>query len=142
MDNKLENGDSLYFTKGGRVVKSGGGIYPDIVLENYKKSRFVNSLWRDQLFIKFATHYLESNNIDTIPIVNKKVIKKFKNFVIKNQLKYQLEAEDKNGVGNDFYNVSLHLCINLISIRNRRLNRQEEMTSKIIFYIFHLSNIN
>ena len=44
--NNLAKSDSVYFTKGGRKVYGGGGIYPDVYVELSKIPRFVKNLER------------------------------------------------------------------------------------------------
>ena len=60
--------DSLrtsFKTKNGREVKDGGGVLPDIVIENENQSEFVKQLIRKKLFFEYANIY--RNTKEEIP---------------------------------------------------------------------------
>ena len=46
--------DSLFTTKGGRKVRGGGGITPDILIENNEQYPLANAIYRDGGFFRFA----------------------------------------------------------------------------------------
>ena len=77
----LEENDSLFFTKNGRIVKGGGGIYPDIEIEKQKIPPLVQSLYRERLFIKFASEYVYKKELELPITINKKIVKDFINYV-------------------------------------------------------------
>lgn len=89
----LEENDSTFYTKNGRVVKGGGGIHPDIRIEKKKIPPLVQSLYRERLFIKFASEYVHTENI-VLPVkMNKKIIKDFINYVQNYKLNYIVPGE-------------------------------------------------
>jgi len=55
--------DSLksYYTAGGRVVRGGGGIGPDIAIEGRKVGELERSLIQQGLFFEFATDWLQKH---------------------------------------------------------------------------------
>ncbi len=90
----LDVKDSLFTTKGGRVVKGGGGIYPDIKTDIQKKSPYINELWREGVFLSFAATYVPINNIAIENLsISKKVLSDFKKFLNEYELEYYLEGE-------------------------------------------------
>ncbi len=90
----LDTKDSLFTTKGGRVVKGGGGIYPDIKTDIQKKSPYINALWREGVFLNFAATYVPVNNItiDNLSI-SKQILSDFKKFLNEYELEYYLPGE-------------------------------------------------
>ena len=46
--------DSIYYTKGGRMVSGGGGITPDHIVELEKVSPILAASWRNGLFFNFV----------------------------------------------------------------------------------------
>ena len=90
----LDVKDSLFTTRGGRVVKGGGGIYPDIKTDIQKKSPYINELWREGVFLSFAATYVPINNIAIENLsISKKVLSDFKKFLNEYELEYYLEGE-------------------------------------------------
>ena len=56
--------DSLmteYKTRNGRIVKDGGGILPDILIEKDNFNQIVSSLYRERLFFDYASLYYNNN---------------------------------------------------------------------------------
>jgi carboxyl-terminal processing protease len=63
--------DSLigtYKTKNGRVVKSGGGVTPDVITSDEKISAIASALYSKNYFFDYATQYVKQHK--TIPAAN------------------------------------------------------------------------
>ena len=90
----LDTKDSLFTTKGGRVVKGGGGIIPDVSTDIQKKSPYIQELWREGVFLSFAASYVPMNNITKENLsINKQVLSDFKKFLSEYHLEYYLPGE-------------------------------------------------
>lgn len=63
----LDKHDSLFVTRGGRIVKGGGGIIPDIEIERQTLSPMTRGLLMQQVFFSFATENQEKYDL-TLPI--------------------------------------------------------------------------
>tara|TARA_Y100001970_G_scaffold142067_1_gene174782 strand:- start:850 stop:2694 length:1845 start_codon:yes stop_codon:yes gene_type:complete len=89
----LDENDSLFYTQNGRLVKGGGGIYPDLEIKKQKIPPIVQALYRERLFLKFASEYAYEQGL-TLPIkMNKKIIKDFINYVQDFEFDYRLPGE-------------------------------------------------
>ena len=73
--------DSLYLTDSGRPVYGGGGIMPDIYVENSGESDYVTALKQEACFFDFAIEYLRTRKIPLDFRVDDRIISEFKNFV-------------------------------------------------------------
>ena len=51
----------MFTTKNGREVKGGGGIIPDVKTSKNKYSPFVNALYKEKVFLTFATDFIPRN---------------------------------------------------------------------------------
>ena len=92
----LDKVDSLFTTKGGREVKGGNGIVPDIKTKRNILSPYVQELWRQGLFLSFAASYVPFNKDLTVPVViDSKIMKDFKLFINDYQLEYKLKGEQE-----------------------------------------------
>ena len=89
----LEDNDSTFYTKNGRIVKGGGGIYPDVKIEKQKIPPLVQSFYRERLFIKFASEYVYKKGLKLPITINKKIIKDFINYVQNYELNYRVPGE-------------------------------------------------
>ena len=90
----LDKRDSLFTTKGGRLVKGGNGIAPDILTRRNTLSPYVQELWRQGVFLSFAASYVPFNKQLEIPIkIDSKIMKDFKLFIKDYDLDYQLKGE-------------------------------------------------
>ena len=92
----LDKVDSLFTTKGGREVKGGNGIVPDIKTKRNILSPYVQELWRQGIFLSFAASYIPFNKDLTVPVViDSKIMKDFKLFINDYQLEYKLKGEQE-----------------------------------------------
>lgn len=74
-----ENHDQIYYTSQGREVYGGGGITPDIVIDNDLLTRFGVELRRKNLFFNYAVDYLVSHDhqISKNPRITAEIMNEF-----------------------------------------------------------------
>ena len=91
--------DSLknaFHTRSGRTVFDGGGIEPDITVNQEKMKLVTAELNRQSLIFDFATHFMQKNQ--TIPQsrdfkITDQIYRQFVDFVRKEKFDYETEAE-------------------------------------------------
>ena len=90
----LEDGfgdqDTLFKTRGGRFVKGGGGITPDIEVLQKSLPSYVQGLWKAGVFLAFAAEYVPLNNIVAPVVISDKIYKDFEKFLEEYTIKYKL----------------------------------------------------
>ncbi len=88
-----EKNYTAFKTKKGRTVYDGGGIQPDIVLEETKLSPIAEALEKNDAIFNFATQYYYNNpNLgNTIPNVSESDFQDFKQYLKSN--KFSLDTE-------------------------------------------------
>jgi carboxyl-terminal processing protease len=92
----LDKRDSLFTTKGGRLVEGGNGIVPDIRTTRNVLSPYVQELWRQGVFLSFAASYVPFNKQLEVPInIDSKIMKDFKLFIKDYNIDYKLKGEDE-----------------------------------------------
>ena len=92
----LDKRDSLFTTKGGRLVKGGNGIAPDVITTRNILSPYVQELWRQGVFLSFAASYVPFNKQLELPIkIDSKIMKDFKLFINDFDLDYKLKGENE-----------------------------------------------
>tara|TARA_B100000614_G_scaffold228123_1_gene219681 strand:- start:309 stop:2141 length:1833 start_codon:yes stop_codon:yes gene_type:complete len=89
----LEDIDSIFYTKNGRIVNGGGGIKPDIEIEREKIPLLVQALYKDRLFLTFSAKYVYDNAIDLPVIIDDKVINDFIEYAKNQKVNYSLPGE-------------------------------------------------
>ena len=90
----LDKKDSLFITRGGRKVKGGGGIIPDVEIKRLSLPPYIQGLWREGVFLAFAAEYVSMNKI-TAPIdITDKIYSDFEIFLNDYQIKYKLDGEN------------------------------------------------
>ena len=89
----LDKKDSLFYTRGGREVKGGGGITPDVEIKQKKLPPFVRGLWKEGVFLTFAADYIASNKLESPIIINEKIYRDFQLFLKDYNIKYTLPGE-------------------------------------------------
>ena len=90
----LDKRDSLFTTKGGRLVNGGNGIAPDIQTKRNVLSPYVQELWRQGVFLSFAAYYVPFNKQLKLPVkIDSKIMSDFKLFIKDYDLDYQLKGE-------------------------------------------------
>ena len=89
--------DSLmtsFFTKNGRVVKDGGGILPDIVIEPDKYGMIIASLLKERLFFDYSTEYrFAHDSISNNFVFSDEDFKNFKTYLADKEYSYKTETE-------------------------------------------------
>jgi len=87
---KPDSEQKVFKTKNGRIVYAEGGILPDTIVEEKKRSDFVEALSQRRMFFKFANKFRSEN--EGIPndfVINDSVFSRFEDFVKKNNFSYK-----------------------------------------------------
>jgi carboxyl-terminal processing protease len=86
---------NAFQTKKGRTVYDGGGILPDVVLENTKTSAIAEALQKNDAIFKYATYYYYKNPSlgDKIPTLTDADITDFKAFIKREKIDFNTETE-------------------------------------------------
>ncbi len=97
-----EKNYTAFKTKKGRIVYDGGGILPDVVLENTKTIKIAEALQKNDGIFKYASYYYYKNPTlgDKIPTIGDAEIEDFKTF-LKNE-KIALDTETELALKNTF----------------------------------------
>ena len=87
--------DSLFTTKGGRKVRGGGGITPDILIENNEQYPLANAIYRDGGFFRFAQQ--TSNQYTSFEEVfnDSELMDKFSDFIKENDIAGYVDGENE-----------------------------------------------
>jgi carboxyl-terminal processing protease len=89
----LDKKDSLFTTRGGRTVKGGGGITPDVEIKRISLPPYVQGLWREGVFLTFAAEYVPMNEIESPVIITDKIYRDFEVFLEEYEINYKLPGE-------------------------------------------------
>ena len=89
----LDKKDSLFTTRGGRTVKGGGGITPDVEIKRTSLPPYVQGLWREGVFLTFAAEYVPMNEIESPIIITDKIYRDFEVFLKEYEINYKLPGE-------------------------------------------------
>ncbi|MBD3233332.1 MAG: PDZ domain-containing protein [candidate division Zixibacteria bacterium] len=84
----------VFYTKGGRIVYGGGGVIPDIEVENEELSPLMMNLERLSMFFDFSVHYT-TENPDLPPDieVTDDMIREFRAFLEEKDFDYKSQIE-------------------------------------------------
>ncbi len=87
-----KNNFNIFKTKGGRTVYDGGGVLPDVIIEETKKSTITDALVKNDAVFDYATtlYYKNPHQIG-IPTISDTDFNAFKTFI--KQEKYSLDSE-------------------------------------------------
>jgi carboxyl-terminal processing protease len=90
-----EKNYNAFKTKNGRTVYDGGGILPDVEMEETKTSSIAEALQKNDGIFKYATNYYFKNPTlgDKIPVINDVVLADFKAFLKKEKISFDTETE-------------------------------------------------
>ncbi len=90
-----EKNYNAFKTQKGRTVYDGGGILPDVVLENTKTSAIAEALQKNDAIFNYATNYYYKNlNLgDKIPTITDADFTDFKTFLKKEKISLDTETE-------------------------------------------------
>ena len=89
----LEDRDSVFYTKNGRIVNGGGGIAPDLEIERDPVPLLVQALYKDRVFLTFVSNYAYKNSIKLPVEIDDKIINEFIKYAKKNDIEYSLPGE-------------------------------------------------
>ena len=93
----LDKKDSLFTTRGGRKVKGGGGITPDVEIMQNKLPPYVQGLWKEGVFLTFSADYVPRNGIDAPVDITNKIYSDFEKFLEDYTISYKLPGENYLG---------------------------------------------
>ena len=90
-----EKNFNAFKTKKGRTVYDGGGILPDIVLENTKTSAIAEALQKNDGIFNYVTYYYYKNPTlgDKIPTLTDSDLNDFKAFLKREKIAFDTETE-------------------------------------------------
>jgi carboxyl-terminal processing protease len=81
-------------TRGGRTVYDGGGILPDVELEESKQSAIADALIRKDGIFNFATvYYYKNSNLSSVPNITDADFEAFKQYLKKEKFEFDTETE-------------------------------------------------
>lgn len=88
---------SVFYTKGGREVKDGGGVMPDIEYDYSKPGNITYALLRDYAIFDFATHYYSKHpsyeSINDFKFTDTDY-EDFKTYIVNKDFTYETNSED------------------------------------------------
>ncbi|MEE9229563.1 MAG: S41 family peptidase [Acidobacteriota bacterium] len=82
----------VHYTDAGREVLSGGGITPDVEVENPETPEFIQQLVRRSVFFDFAVNLLAHVELDRSFEIDEAILTRFKKFI--EEKKIEFEEED------------------------------------------------
>lgn len=102
--NRDENGEATrvrkenyntFKTRNGRKVFDGGGIEPDILVENSKQTPITKAILNENLIFDFATTYYYNNNVTQLESfeLKEKDFKLFRNFLKERDFNFETKTE-------------------------------------------------
>ncbi len=99
-----------------RPVNGGGGITPDVKTKPNIQPSFIRALWREGLFLRFSSQYINVNNITNVDFkINKKILNEFEKYCenLDSELDYELPGErdlakmkDNLGINESGFNIA------------------------------------
>ena len=125
---------TAFQTKNGRTVYDGGGIMPDIQVEQEEVNNLIISLVRERLFFDFATLYKYQNqsfNDDSVFVIPDSAFNLFKEFLSDKSYDYKTETEKafdvlKKKSENENYFISIENEFNTL-FREFELNKKNDL---------------
>ena len=87
---------SKFKTTNGRTVLDGGGVSPDIKLDEPKKSEFVQAMIKEKMIFKYATSYVSTHEtIDSADVYSFNDFNDFMSFVKKSDFNFDSKSDKK-----------------------------------------------
>ena len=137
----LDKKDSLFTTRGGRIVKGGGGIIPDVEIKKTSLPHYVQGLWKEGVFLAFAADYVPKKNIIEPVVITDKIYKDFEKFLQEYEINYRLPGEKdlsklKNALksNEDFKKKSKPSFLSRLIFWKKPLSKMGKMTAKVDEY--------
>lgn len=94
VEDEAEKEEEVFFTKGGRIVYGGGGVIPDIEMEDYKLTALELNLERLSMFFDFSVRYTtEHPDLSEDFEVTPELINEFKQFLKEKDFSYKSQLE-------------------------------------------------
>ncbi|MCK9483323.1 MAG: S41 family peptidase [Candidatus Marinimicrobia bacterium] len=84
--------DSIFFSRNNRLLKSKGGITPDVVVEPESQSEYITDLWRQNQFYSFAVKY-KTEHRELPRAIDDTVLDNFKSFLDKSGFQFTDKTE-------------------------------------------------
>lgn len=130
-------------TKGGRTVYDGGGVKPDVILENNSTAHVINNLRRQYMIFDYATMYASKNaSIGDTKTFKFNDFEDFVAFVDKNKFQHESRSEDllrelKSMAEEEDYITGIQTDIKtleakIITERNKDLNKYKAEIMQLI----------
>ncbi|MCD6162130.1 MAG: PDZ domain-containing protein [candidate division Zixibacteria bacterium] len=92
----IEKEKEVYFTKGGRIVFGGGGVVPDIEIEDIKLNALELNLERLSMFFDYSVKYTTDNpGVPEDFEVTPELIEQFKGFLKEEEFTYKTALENE-----------------------------------------------
>jgi carboxyl-terminal processing protease len=86
--------DEIFYTNGGRKVFGGGGIVPDVHIDDPSWTPLEINLWRQGKFFNFAVHYTNIHpDIGMDFEVTPTVLQEFENYLEEKEFDYKTETQ-------------------------------------------------
>jgi len=94
---KNKNEYTEFKTKNGRSVYDGGGVRPDIEVDEEKENELIREMNRENLIFDFANTYVNENDKLTLEnfIMNSGIISDFKTFIQKKNFDFKTKTDQK-----------------------------------------------
>ena len=94
---KNKNEYTEFKTKNGRSVYDGGGVRPDIEVDEEKENELIREMNRENLIFDFANTYVDENDKLTLEnfIMNSGIISDFQTFIQKKNFDFETKTDQK-----------------------------------------------
>jgi len=92
------NNHKKYFTRNGRTVYGGGGISPDIEVDNPEMDQYIIALWIQGHFFNFTVDYLADHpdtRVDNGFRVTDQMVQDFKLYLEQKDMDFEIEGESE-----------------------------------------------
>ncbi|MBT8260527.1 MAG: S41 family peptidase [Bacteroidia bacterium] len=133
-------------TKNGRSVFDGGGIQPDVELQNSKHTNVTKNILKDDLIFNYATTYFYNNSVSDLQSFNlsDSDFKDFKSYLKSNNFSYETKTERalekaikiaeeeqlKNQLKSSYLNITNHLK----TIKNNAIDSNKDQVLMLLEY--------
>ena len=129
---EIDTAEAIYFTANGRKVYGGGGITPDIEVEDIETPDVLVALFRESQFFNFANEYLASST-PAEALEDSLLYDKFRVFLQGNEFDYLVDGQsevlelreiaEENGFSADFTEHLDYINKQLESVKNDKFEK-------------------